>query len=108
MPESLCGRLPVAVPVYSPLSTVGVAMNKTVLALLVASVLSPFVADGRAQTPTIEQSLDLKSVGGPRISPDGRYVAYQVQKTNWEENAFETEIWMGGTATGEWYRLPNA
>ncbi len=83
-------------------------MNKTVLALLLASVLSPFAVAGHAQTPTIEQSLDLKSVGGPAISPDGRYVAYQVQKTNWEDNAFETEIWMAVTATGECYRLTNS
>lgn len=83
-------------------------MKKTVLALLLASVLSPFTVAGPAQTPTIEQSLNLKSAGGPRISPDGRYVAYQVQKTNWEENAFETEIWMAVTATGECYRLTNA
>jgi len=69
-------------------------MKKTVLALLLAFLLSPFTFAGPAQTPTIEQSLNLRSAGGPRISPDGRYVAYQVQKTNWEENAFETEIWM--------------
>jgi hypothetical protein len=36
----------------------------------------------RGQTPTIDQSLDLKSAVGPRISPDGRLVAYQVQETN--------------------------
>lgn len=61
-----------------------------------------------AQTPSIEQSLNLKSAGGPRISPDGRYVAYQVQETNWEENAFETEIWIAVTSTGERYQLTNA
>ncbi len=83
-------------------------MNKTILVLLLASVFSPFSVAGQAQTPTIEQSLHLKSAGGPRISPDGRYVAYQVQKTNWEENAFETEIWMAVTVTGECYRLTNA
>jgi hypothetical protein len=44
-----------------------------------------------AQTPTIEQSLNLKSAGSPRISPDGRYVAYTVSETNWEENSFETQ-----------------
>jgi dipeptidyl aminopeptidase/acylaminoacyl peptidase len=78
------------------------------LTLLLASMLSPFAVAGPAQAPTIEQSLNIKSAGGPRISPDGRYVAYQVQKTNWEENAFETEIWIAVTATGENYRLTNA
>lgn len=74
-------------------------MKKTLLALLLATALTPLAFAGPTQTPTIDQSLNLKSAGGPRISPDGRYVAYQVQKTNWEENAFETEIWIAVTAT---------
>ena len=61
-----------------------------------------------AQTPTIDQSLNLKSAGGPRISPDGRFIAYQVGETNWEENAFETEIWIAVPSTGERYQLTNA
>jgi len=83
-------------------------MKKMILALLFVSMLSPSAVAGQTQVPTIEQSLNLRSAGGPRISPDGRYIAYQVQKTNWEENAFETEIWMAVTATGETYRLTNA
>src|SRR5271155_2768602 len=61
-----------------------------------------------AQTPTIDQSLSLKTAGSPRISPDGRFVAYTVSETNWEENAFETQIWMAMTATGERYQLTHA
>src|SRR5579871_1018045 len=67
-----------------------------------------FAALVAAQTPTIEQSLNLKTAGSPRISPDGRYVAYTVSETNWEENAFETQIWMAMTATGERYQLTHA
>jgi dipeptidyl aminopeptidase/acylaminoacyl peptidase len=63
---------------------------------------------GVAQTPTIDQSLNLKTAGSPRISPDGRYVAYTVSETNWEENSFETQIWMAMTATGERYQLTQA
>src|SRR5579862_1194484 len=61
-----------------------------------------------AQTPTIEQSLNLKTAASPRISPDGRYVAYTVSETNWEENAFETQIWISMSATGERYQLTHA
>lgn len=82
-------------------------MKKIFLAFLIASTFS-FTIAVASQTPTIEQTLNLKSAAGPRISPDGRYVAYQVQKTNWEENAFETEIWIAVTATGDSYRLTNA
>lgn len=67
-----------------------------------------FAVFASGQTPTIDQSLNMKTAGGPRISPDGRYVAYQVQETNWEDNAFETEIWIAVTSTGERYQLTNA
>jgi dipeptidyl aminopeptidase/acylaminoacyl peptidase len=61
-----------------------------------------------AQTPTIEQSLNLKTAASPRISPDGRFVAYTVSETNWEENSFDTQIWMVMTSTGERYQLTHA
>lgn len=79
--------------------------NQLLTLLLSVSILGVVAV---AQTPTIDQSLNLKSAGGPRISPDGRYVAYQVQEANWEDNAFETEIWIAVTATGERYQLTNA
>jgi len=50
----------------------------------------------------------LKTAGAPRISPDGRYVAYTVSETNWEENSFDTQIWMAMASTGERYQLTHA
>src|SRR5262249_27414825 len=38
------------------------------------------------------------------ISPDGRYVAYVVQQTNWEENEFVQQIWIDMLTTGERYQ----
>jgi hypothetical protein len=58
-----------------------------------------------AQTPTIDQSLSMKSLSGAQISPDGRYVAYTVQQANWDENEFATQVWIAVTATGERYQL---
>ncbi|HLK63649.1 MAG TPA: S9 family peptidase [Bryobacteraceae bacterium] len=55
--------------------------------------------------PTIDQSLSMKSVGGAVISPDGRYVAYAVTQTNWDENDFVQQIWIAVSATGERYQL---
>ena len=60
---------------------------------------------GAATIPTIDESLSMKSVSGPQISPDGRYVAYHVLSTNWDENAFVTQIWIASTVTGERYQL---
>src|SRR5258708_34539848 len=60
-----------------------------------------------AQTPTIEQSLSLKSVANPKISPDGARVAYEVQEADWKENAFKTEIHVADVATGHQFQLTN-
>ena len=40
--------------------------------------------------PTVDQILSLKRAGSPEISPDGRWVAYTVRETNWDDNAYET------------------
>src|SRR5260370_22182811 len=64
-----------------------------------------FASTLAAQVPTIDQSLGMKTPGGARISPDGRYVAYTVQQANWDENAFDTQIWIALTATGDRYQL---
>ena len=83
-------------------------MNRIFLTPLIAVFLGVFAVECAAQTPSIEQSLNLKSASAPSISPDGRYVAYQVQKANWEENAFETELWIAVTSTGALYQLTNS
>jgi dipeptidyl aminopeptidase/acylaminoacyl peptidase len=83
-------------------------MKHRILAALFILAVAPLAFAAANQTPTIEQSLNLKSVFGARISPDGRFVAYQVQETNWTDNAFETEIWVAVVATGERYQLTNA
>ena len=73
-------------------------MSRSLLATL-------FVVAASAQTPTIDQSLGMQSVGGARISPDGQYVAYTVTQANWEENEFATQIWIAVVRTGEKYQL---
>ena len=60
---------------------------------------------GSAQTPTIDQSLGMQSVQSAEISPDGRYVAYTVQQTNWEDDEFVQQIWIATLSTGERYQL---
>jgi dipeptidyl aminopeptidase/acylaminoacyl peptidase len=66
-------------------------------------------APGPSSTvPTIDQSLEWQSAFNPRISPDGKRVVYEVQKTNWEENAFERNLWIGEVASGETHTLTTA
>ena len=57
--------------------------------------------------PTADQVLSLKRAGSPEISPDGRWVAYTIRETNWDENAYETEIWLADATTGATRQLTN-
>ena len=59
-------------------------------------------------TPTIDQSLEWKTAFNPKISPDGKRVVYEVQKANWEENAFERSLWIAEVATDESHALTSA
>jgi dipeptidyl aminopeptidase/acylaminoacyl peptidase len=59
----------------------------------------------QVKVPTIDQSLEMRSVAAPKISPDGRRVVYEQTRTNWEANAFETDLWVADVATGERHLL---
>jgi dipeptidyl aminopeptidase/acylaminoacyl peptidase len=58
-----------------------------------------------ATVPTIEQSLSMKSASGARVSPDGHWVVYEIARTNWEENAFERDLWIVPASGGEAHQL---
>ena len=50
-------------------------------------------------SPVLERfraQISLASVGSPRISPDGRLIAYSVTTADWEGNRFDQEIWLAG------------
>lgn len=55
--------------------------------------------------PSIDQSLEMRMVQGPKISPDGRRVVYEQSRTNWDDDAFETDLWIADVKTGERRRL---
>jgi dipeptidyl aminopeptidase/acylaminoacyl peptidase len=59
-------------------------------------------------TPTIDQSLEWKAAFNPKISPDGKRVVYEVQKANWEENAFDRNLWIVDVATGDSHAMTSA
>src|SRR6478735_5283801 len=80
-------------------------------AVVVAAIA--VLAAGRASSqapssPSIDDLINLKRVGNPTISPDGRHVAYTVRETNWDENAYETEIWLADSTTGQTRQVTNA
>ncbi len=76
------------------------------LALL---LLTAAAANAQAPAaPSIDDLINLKRVGAPAISADGRQVAFTIRETNWDENAYETEIWIGDTATGQSRQVTHA
>ena len=64
-------------------------------ALLLALALTPAAA--RAQegiSPSFRDVISLERAGSPAVAPGGGAVAYTVRTTDWEENGYDTEIWL--------------
>lgn len=67
---------------------------KKILSATLALLAAGSLAAQDAKVPTYEQIIELKRPGAVAISPDGAMVAFTVNDTNWEENAYETEIYL--------------
>ena len=61
-----------------------------------------------SSAPSIDDLINLKRVAAPAVSPNGQHVAFTIRETNWDENAYETEIWVGDAATGQSRQITNA
>jgi dipeptidyl aminopeptidase/acylaminoacyl peptidase len=68
------------------------------LAVLVLAS-APVTAGDRPWTSN--DILGLKTVSDPRVSPDGRMVAYVVESLNAERDAYHTDVWLVPAAGGE-------
>ena len=65
------------------------------------------ISGGGSATPTIDALISLKRAASPAISPDARWVAYTIRETNWDENVYETEIWLADAQSGSTRQLTN-
>jgi dipeptidyl aminopeptidase/acylaminoacyl peptidase len=79
-----------------------------VIAAAAASLAQSSPSAQPKPAPTVDQILSLKRAGAPEISPDSRWVAYTIRETNWEDNAYETEIWLADARSGATRQLTNA
>ncbi len=75
------------------------------LGLLVQPAARAQQPSAAGETPTIDQLISLKRAGSATISPNGQWVAYTVRDTNWDENAYHTEIWLADAKSGELRQL---
>jgi len=78
------------------------------IAAAVAWLAQPLPTAQPKPPPTVDQILSLKRAGAPEISPDGRWVAYTIRETNWDDNAYETEVWLADARGGATRQLTNA
>lgn len=61
---------------------------------LVALVPVGARGQGTPIIPTFEEVISLKEAGNVSIAPDGSAVAFTVTSTDWDENRYDTEIWL--------------
>jgi dipeptidyl aminopeptidase/acylaminoacyl peptidase len=69
-------------------------------ALLLVCSASALMAQTGARTPSIDTLLSMQSVGSPQLSPDGRRVAYLLTSTDWQKDAFVSQLWVHEVSTG--------
>ncbi len=79
-------------------------MKKLALLLFSVGFASTLFAQTK-HTPTIDEQLSLKSIRGQEISPDGRYIAYGVRETDWEDNLYVSQLWIVNVSTGASFQL---
>ncbi len=71
-----------------------------VCGLVLGSVAPGLAQDGKRNL-TVDDLFQIKDVGDPQVSPDGKWVAYTVTATLFKEEKSETQIWMVPFAGGE-------
>lgn len=59
----------------------------------------------QSRVPTVDDLLNVKTLGGARISPDGKWVAYTLGETDWKQDAFVTQVWLVSTSGGKPFQL---
>jgi dipeptidyl aminopeptidase/acylaminoacyl peptidase len=72
--------------------------------IFILSVVCVAIA-GAQSAPTLDQVLEVRTIGGSKISPDGKWVAYTVSDADWKQDAFVTQIWAVETASGRKVQL---
>ncbi len=73
------------------------AISFSCLCSLALLSMVPRTASAQTTTssvPSIDQALESQTASGAALSPDGKWVVYEVSRTNWKDNAFERDLWI--------------
>jgi dipeptidyl aminopeptidase/acylaminoacyl peptidase len=63
-----------------------------IFALLLVCVSASMAQEKK--NPTFEEVIALQNIGTPEISPDGKNILFTKSGTDWQNNRFDTEIWL--------------
>jgi len=55
--------------------------------------------------PTVEDLMLLRSAGSPRISPDGRRIAFTITETDFDQDAYVSQVWLMDIGSGQSVQL---
>ncbi|MBC7840846.1 MAG: S9 family peptidase [Gemmatimonadaceae bacterium] len=65
----------------------------------------PLVAQSGTRSPAIDSLLSIRAIGTPRLSPDGRQVAYLMTSTDWKADRFVAQLWLQDADSGVAHQL---
>jgi len=77
----------------------------TAIAVAIVSAIPGHLQGQTKHTPTLEETLSLRTIGSPKISPDARFVVYSQRETNWKDNEFVYQLWLVNVSTGKRIQL---
>ena len=80
-------------------------MARKTLCFVIAVVAAIGLRADERRVPTIDDLLTVKSIGGAQISPDGKWVAYSVNETDFKQDAFVGQLWLANVTTGRTVQL---
>src|SRR5262245_52998314 len=81
---------------------------RTFLLVPAAVVALAGMQAAETRVPTIDQLIELKRPGSVAMSPDGARIAFTVTETNWDDNAYETEVFIMDAGATEPVQLTRA
>jgi dipeptidyl aminopeptidase/acylaminoacyl peptidase len=79
--------------------------RSSLVVLALALVSSTALAAGDRRVPTVDDLLNVDTVGSVCVAPDGKWVAYTVTHTDFKKDAFVTHVWVADAPAGRKHQL---
>ena len=80
-------------------------MRNVVFLLVLIGLCAPGVVGQQRRSLNVDDIFALREVGDPRVSPDGRWVAFTVAQLDQKKDESDTDIYMVSTAGGDPIRV---